>query len=85
MIFHGIKRTGVSRFARQAATQIQNFVTCGASSIVKQSHDMPHAEVPFGGMAGSTNEFGPGQGFWMDAFAQDDLNKFLASQNIKCN
>jgi hypothetical protein len=68
------------------ATLIQKIITCGPSATVKLSHDMPQAEVPFGGMAGFSNEFGPGQGFWMDAFAQDDLNKFLASQpGVSCN
>lgn len=70
---------------QQAAPLIQKLVTCGPSSTVKLSHDMPQAEVPFGGTAGFSNEFGPGQGFWMDSLAQDDLNKFLAGLNASCN
>lgn len=45
------------------------------------SHDMPHAEVPFGGLAGSNNN---SYGFWMDGTAVSDLQKFLKSNNAAC-
>ncbi|MGC2527246.1 MAG: hypothetical protein WA639_05840 [Candidatus Acidiferrum sp.] len=38
---------------------------------------MPHAEVPFGGLAGSTKFSGLGVGFWWDFTAISDMNSFL--------
>lgn len=44
---------------------------------VSGSHDMPHAEIPFGGLAGSTNFSNSQVGFWWDPTAIADLNSFL--------
>jgi len=67
---------------QSSAQTIANIVTCNESNNVKNSHDMPHAEVPFGGLAGTTNRFGAGQGFWMDSVAQTDLKSLL--KNTTC-
>jgi hypothetical protein len=47
-------------------------------SIVCTSHDMPHAQVPFGigDLGGST------VGFWNDPVAQRDFGKFFKSQGV---
>jgi len=66
-----------SDFQAQAG-QISNFV-CGKPGSF--SDDMPHAEVPFGGLAGSNND---PFGFWMDKVAQADLEKFLSDNNAAC-
>jgi hypothetical protein len=79
----GFSFPSYAQFQNSAST-IQQFVICGSSNNVLYSHDMPHTEVPFGGLAGSTNRFGAGQGFWMDSIAQNDLNVLFQSQNVKC-
>jgi hypothetical protein len=60
----------------------------GVSSLVCGSvHDMPHAEVPFGGLAGSTQFSNSGLGFWWDPKAILDLNSFLQTtpfQGLPC-
>jgi cytochrome c5 len=49
------------------------------NSLVCGSRDMPHAEVPFGGLKGETRPFG----FWMDGTAKSDLQDFLKSVDPK--
>jgi cytochrome c5 len=62
-----------------AAGHISTFV-CGKSP-GPFSQDMPHAQVPFGGSAGQSNN---SYGFWMDGTAQSDLKTFLSQNQAPC-
>lgn len=64
---------------KASAGQISNFV-CGKLP-GSLSHDMPHAEVPFGGLSGSQNN---SYGFWMDGNSQNDLKSFLSHNGASC-
>lgn len=44
------------------------------------SHDMPHAEVPLGGQAGSKSKLKTG--LWWDLLALDDLNAFISNSGV---
>src|SRR5439155_14458654 len=64
---------------KASAGQISNFVCGNLPGAL--SHDMPHAEVPFGGLSGSQNN---SYGFWMDGNAHQDLLDFLSHNNASC-
>jgi hypothetical protein len=53
-----------------------SFPAAPVHAVVCGSHDMPHAEVPFGGLAGSQQGFG----LWKDGAAIQDLKDFLQSK-----
>ena len=56
-----------------------SFNAATVNAIVCGTRDMPHAEVPFGGLAGSQQGFG----LWKDGTALSDLREFLKSVDPK--